>query len=182
MQDAGDDDLVRPHVEPGLGAHRGRVGARAGLGERVGGEPLAAREPRQPALLLLVRAGEPDGERAELLHGDDQAARGADLRDLLDRYEAEQRASAEPAVLLFEEDAEELVLAEELDDVPRELGGLVDLGCAGRDPFPCQRPHEVADLALLVRQREGDARSDPVHDRRHAVRSPFRLTSQSNSS
>ena len=61
--------------------------------------------------------------------------------------------------------AEEVVLAEDLDDVPRELGGLVDLGRARRDPLARERAHELADLALLVGQRvEGahgrDSRSD----------------------
>ena len=60
---------------------------------------------------------------------------------------------------------EELVLAEELDDVPRELRRLVDLGRARRDPLARERPHELADLALLVGQRvEGahgfDSRAD----------------------
>ena len=120
-------------VEPRLGAHRRRVGARARLGQRVRGEPLSAREPRQEALLLLVRARELDAERAELLDGDDQAGRRADLRELLDRDEHHQRASARAAVLLLEGQAEELVLAEELDHVPRELGLLVDLGRARGD-------------------------------------------------
>ena len=39
-----------------LGAHRRRVRARAGLGQRVGAEPLPRGELRQEALLLLVRA------------------------------------------------------------------------------------------------------------------------------
>ena len=79
-------------------AHRGRVGARAGLRQRVRAEPLAAREPREPALLLLLGAGELQAEGAEFLDGEDQAARRADLRDLLDRDEDEERAGTEPAV------------------------------------------------------------------------------------
>ena len=58
----------------------------------------------------------------------------------------------EPPALLVEEQAEELVLAEELDDVPRELVRLVDLGRARRDPLARERAHELADLALLVAQ------------------------------
>ena len=133
--------------------HRRAVGARARLGQRVGGEPFAARELRQEALLLLVGAGELDPERAELLHGDDQPARRADLRELLDDHEGHQRALADAAVLLVVQDAEEVVLAEDLDDVPRELAGLVDLGRARRDALARERPDELADLALLVVQR-----------------------------
>ena len=71
VRDAGVGDEALAAVEhvlvalaPRLGAHRGRVGARARLGQRVGGQPLAARQARQPALLLLVAAGELDPERA----------------------------------------------------------------------------------------------------------------------
>ena len=67
--------------------------------------------------------------------------------------EGHQRALADAAVLLVEHDAEEVVLAEDLDDVPRELAGLVDLGRAGRDALARERPHELANLALLVVQR-----------------------------
>ena len=128
------DEPLRPvedvlvAVPPGGRAHRRRVGAGAGLGQRVRAQQLAGREPRQPALLLLPRARELEPERAELLHGEDQPARRADLRHLLDRDEREQRAGAGAAPLLVEEQAEDALLAEELDDVPRELVRLVDLG------------------------------------------------------
>ena len=63
-------------------------------------------------------------------------------------------------MLLVEEEPEDAVLAEELDDVPRELVRLVDLGRARRDPLARERPHELADLELLVGQRlPGHARS-----------------------
>src|SRR5262249_21926013 len=136
-----------------LRAHRRRVGARAGLGQRVRGQPLAGGEPRQEALLLLVRAGELDAERAELLHGDDQPARRAHLRDLLDRNERHQRARAKAAVLLVEENPEDLVLPVERDDVPGKLGRLVDLRRPRRDALARELPDQLADLALLVGQR-----------------------------
>src|SRR5436190_323579 len=83
---------------------------------------------------------------AEMLHGDDEAARRADLRELLDRHEGHQRARADAAVLVVEHDPEEVVLAKQLDDVPRELGGLVDLRRARRDPVARDRPDQLADL------------------------------------
>src|SRR3712207_8075164 len=46
---------------------------------------FAGRQVRQPALLLLIRSGEEDGQRTELLDGEDQAARRAHPADLLDR-------------------------------------------------------------------------------------------------
>ena len=122
-------------VAPRGRAHRRRVGARARLGQRVRGEPLARGEARQEARLLLLGARELEPERAELLHREDEPARRADLRDLLDRDEREERAGAGAAVLLVEEEPEEAVLAEELDDVPGELVRLVDLRRPRRDPL-----------------------------------------------
>src|SRR5205085_1050404 len=72
-------------------AHRRTVRAGSGLGERIRTQPFPARELRQVALLLLVAAGELEPEGTELLHSEDQPARRADLRDLLDRDEREQR-------------------------------------------------------------------------------------------
>ena len=133
--------------------HRCGVGARPGLGERVRGQHLAGGEAREEPRPLLLRPGELEPERAELLHGEDQPARRADLRDLLDRDEREERPGSRAAVLLVEEEPEDAVLAEELDDVPRELVRLVDLGGARRDALARDRPHELADLELLVGQR-----------------------------
>ena len=155
---------LRTYASPsraGLRADRAAVGAGRGLGERVRREVLAAREAREEAALLLVGARELDPERAELLDGEDQAARRAGLRGLLDRDERRERAGADAAVLLGEHQPEEAVLAEELDHVPRELGGVVDLGGAWRDPLAGERADEVADLALL--------RGQPVA--RHAAKS-----------
>src|SRR5439155_7192495 len=109
-------------------------------------------ELREITLLLLVAARELEPERAELLHREDQRRGGADLPDLLDRDQREERAGAEPAVLLVEEEAEDVVLAEQLDDVPGELVGGVDLGSARRDPLARELPDEVAQLPLLVAQ------------------------------
>src|SRR5205823_5619559 len=101
----------------------------------------------------LVRTVELDRERAELLDREDERARRAHLRDLLDRDERQQGARADAAMLLVEHDPEEPVRAVELDDVPRELGRAVDLRRPRRDPVTCERPHELANLALLRAQR-----------------------------
>src|SRR6266536_2326494 len=120
---------------------------------RIAAEPLAGRELRQVALLLLLAPRQLQPQRPQLLRGDDQSARGAHLGDLLDRHEREQRGRAQASVLLVVEDPEDLVLPEELDDVPGELRRLVDLGRAGRDPLPRQLADQVTDLALLVAER-----------------------------
>src|SRR6266566_9745684 len=103
-------------------------------------------------LLLRVAAGELEAERAELLHREDERRGRADLRHLFDRDQREKGAGAEPAVLLGEEEAEDVVLAEQLDDVPRELVGGVDLGSPRRDSLASELPDEVAQLPLLVAQ------------------------------
>ena len=102
---------------------------------------------------LLLRAGELEAERAELLDGEDEAARRTDLRDLLDRDEREERPGSRAAHVLVEEEPEDPLLAEELDDVPRELVRLVDLRRAWRDAVASDRPHKVAELELLGGQR-----------------------------
>ena len=111
--------------------HRGRVGARAGFRQRVGTQPLAGGEAGQVPRLLLVVSGELEPERAELLDGEDERARRAHLRHLLDRDEREERPRTEPSVLLLEEGPEDVVLAKELDHVPRKLVAFVDLGARG---------------------------------------------------
>ena len=139
-------------VTDGGRPHRGGVRAGFRLGQRVRGQPLTAREPRQVGLLLRLRAGELEPERAQLLHGEQETARRADLRDLLDRDEGEQRAGARASPLLVEEQPEELVLAKDLDHVPRKLVRLVDRGRTRSDALARERAHELADLALLLGQ------------------------------
>ena len=138
--------------KPRRRAHSRRVRSGARLGERVGTEPLAGRQTWQVPLLLLLIAGELEAERPELLHGEDQSARGADLRDLLDRDERQKRPGPEASVLFLVEEPEEVVLPEELDDVPGKLVALVDLRRPRRNPFTRELTNEVADLALLLRK------------------------------
>src|SRR4026209_2665352 len=97
-------------------------------------------------------AAESEPERPELLHREDQPARRADFRDLLDRDQGEQCPGARAARLLVEEEPEDALVTEQLDDVPRKLVRRVDLRRAGRDPLARERPDEVAQLPLLVGQ------------------------------
>ena len=55
--------------------------------------------------------------------------------------------------MLVEEEPEEAVLAVELDDVPRELVRLVDLGRPRRDALARELTDQLAELSLLVGQR-----------------------------
>src|SRR5437764_984786 len=63
-----------------------------------------------------------------------------------------RRVTDEPAGALVEEQAEDVVLAVELDDVPRKLVRLVDLRRARRDARARERAHEVAQFPLFVSQ------------------------------
>src|SRR5439155_9759143 len=137
---------------PGRRPHGRRVGARAGLGERIGAEPFTRRQAREVALLLRLVPGELQTERAELLDGENQTARRADLRDLFDRHQGQESPGPETAVLLAEEEPEEVVLTEELDDVRGKLMALVDLRRSRRDPLARELTNEIADLALLLAQ------------------------------
>ena len=123
-------------VAPRLGAHCRRVRARARLGERARASHSPESQPGQVELLLLLGAAELEPERAQRLHREDQPARRADLGHLLDRDQRQQHAGARAPVVLVEEETEELVLAEKLDEVPRELVRLVDLRRPRRDPLP----------------------------------------------
>ena len=78
-----------------------------------------------------------------------QAARR--LRDLLDGHLQHQRAGAGAAVLLVERQREDVVLAEQLADVPRVLGLRVDLRGARRDPLLGDLAHGRPEVAQLLR-------------------------------
>ena len=146
-------DHVLVALAAGSRPHRGTVRPRPGLRQRIRGKPLPTSESRQEPPLLLVAAGELDPERAELLHRDDQPARRAHLRQLLDHHQRHQRARTDPAVLLVEQRPEQVVLPEQLDHVPRKRRAPVDLRSPRSDPLPRQCAHELADLTLLVGQR-----------------------------
>ena len=137
------------------GRHARRVRARAGLRQRERRRPLAACAARQEALLLLVAAEEPDRQRAELLDHQDQRARRAGLGDLLDRDVQHQRPGSGAAVFSLERQRQEVVLGEQLPQVPGIGGLLVDLGGARGDTLDDDLANRVAELDDLGRQRVG---------------------------
>ena len=119
------------------------------------GEISPVAQARQEALLLLVGAEQRDRQRPQLLDHQDQRARGAGHRDLLDRDLEHQRPGAGAAVLGGERKAEDVLLAEQLADVPGVLAGGVDLGGSrGGSSRLAEVPHLLRQLVRLRRARE----------------------------
>ena len=134
-----------------LGQHPSGVRAGVGLRQRERRRPLAAGATRQEPLLELVGSEQPDREGPELLDHQDQRGRGAGLGDLLDGHVEHQRTRAGSAVLGLERQAEDVLLGEQLAQVVRVLGLLVDLGGARRDPLARDLADRVAEVEVLLR-------------------------------
>ena len=144
-----------------VGAHRRRVGAGARLGERVRGEPLAARELRQEALLLLVVAGELDPERAELLHGEDQAVVAQTLET---SSIATSAISAPVPVPPYSSSnvSPKRSCSRKSSTMSQGNSAVLSISAArGAIALAREVAHEVADLALLVGQRVDRHRPKP---------------------
>ena len=123
--------------------HAGDVGAVVGLGHHDADHHLAARDARQPRLLLLLGAARDERAREDLGPGDERAAdaeRAA--RQLLGRDDHAHvvglAAGREPAVLLGHREAEPAELGEPGDDLLGHVGvGAVHV--LGRRAGSCRR-------------------------------------------
>ena len=98
-------------------------------------ERLAGGQVGQPALLLLVRAGHGASGSAASSWTARISPASRSAAQLLDREQVGHEVAPEPAVLGRKGQSQDVVLGQQLDDVPRELGRLVDLGGARRDPL-----------------------------------------------
>ena len=116
-----DDVLVAVAHRAGPDARR--VRARVGLRQPEGDQPVPGREAREPAVLLLGRAGDLDRDGAQGLDGEDEPRGGAGTADLLDRQAQGQEIRPEAAVLLRERDREDVLGGEEPAHVLGPLGG-----------------------------------------------------------
>src|SRR5207248_4394498 len=76
---------------------------------------------------------------------------------LLDRPQVRQKARPRAAQLGREGECEHVVLAQQLDAIPRELGRLVHLGGARRDRPAGEPAHRLEQHLLLLGLRERDA-------------------------
>ena len=100
---------------------------------------------------LLARAEQLDRQGAELLDHQDQGGRGAGLGDLLDPDLQHQRAGAGAAVLLVEGEAEDVLLAEDLADVPGIFGVAVDVAGPRGDLLGRDLADRFAEIDHLLR-------------------------------
>ena len=148
----GPADHVVVAVADGAGAGGGDIGAGLGLGQGERDQGLPARQLREPAGLLLRRAGEQQRQRAELLDGQDQPGRGAGAAELLDGEADRQQLAAEAAVFLGKRQGQDVLGGEELAQVLGELAGPVDLRGAGRDPLVGELADGIAQELLLLGQ------------------------------
>ena len=114
--------------ELGAGADVAGVGAGLGLGQAEGGEALAAAQPRQPFVLLLVAAPEVDRHRPQRgVGGHRDADRGVDPRQLFHRQHVGERVGPAAAVLLRERNPHQPQPPELLDDLVGKGLGPVQL-------------------------------------------------------
>ena len=147
---AGEDVVVA--IADGLGPDRPDVRARLGLGQRERDEVFPGREPRQPARVLLERAGEDDRQRRELVDREDQAGRRARPAELLDREADRQQIRVEAAELRRERQRQDVLRGEQLAQVLRELAGPVDLRGPRRDALIGEGADGVSEERLLLGQ------------------------------
>ena len=133
--------------------HRAGVGAGLRLGQREAGELLAAREAREPVVLLLlgavVREQLTGTERVGDHHRD--AERTAARAELADHRRHRSRGELEAAVLLRDDHSEEAVVAQELPHLLGEVALLEYLPVVGHRARLLDRT--VEELLLPRRQR-----------------------------
>ena len=113
-------------VQHGHGLDAAGVGARAGLGQAEGAQPLAGAQLGQILLLLSLGAEVIDGVGAQAgMSGEDDAGGAADLAHLLNSHDIAEVGSALAAVLLGEINAHHAQLGHLLDGLGGETLFLV---------------------------------------------------------
>ena len=88
--------------------------------------------------------------------------------DFLDSDDQRERAAADAAIFRGEGNRQDVVLREELLDVPGELSGLIDFGRSGLDPLQAQIVDQLADFLLLLAEEQvhrAGARSRAITNR-----------------
>jgi hypothetical protein len=121
-------ELVRLRVVDGRGLQRRGVRPRLGLGERERRDPFPRREPREPALLLLLGAVEEQALHPDrLVPADQDRQRRVGPADLLGDAAVRGGREAVAAVGLGDRHAEGAQLAQTPDDVETDRVVALDL-------------------------------------------------------
>ena len=141
------------------GAHAvGRdVAAGSCLGQCERDQPFTGSQAWEVSVLLLLGAGKEDGQRAELLDDRDQAGRRVGACDLLDQDALRDRVERGAAVLLREARPEQVLLRQQVLEVPRELRGLVDRCGTRGDSLVGELAHHGTQLIVLGGRQVGHA-------------------------
>ena len=144
---------ARDAVVHGARAHRPRVGARAGLGQRERGQLLPARQHGDVLGDLRLAAVVEDRQRARAgVDGDRHADACVGSRKLLQHEHVGQEVRARTAVLLGHADTHQPELAELGEQLAREMVLAVPRRRLRRDPLVREPPRELADLLLVLGQ------------------------------
>jgi hypothetical protein len=154
--DAVGDEGLRPVDDPVVAVTPGarldplQVGAGAGLGHGDRRDELAAAEPRQPPLLLLVGAQLEQVRRRDVVVQGEPHAASADPDDLLahDGVVAEVLDPTAPVLLGYVRAQQPLPTRLE-PQVPRDDPGLLPLLVVGRDVLVAEGAHAVAEGVVL---------------------------------
>ena len=132
-------------------AHRRGIGAGVGLGQPEAAEGLAGAQPRQPLLLLLLRAPALDRAADEGgLDRDHRAGRRVAPTHLLDDQSVADVVEPAAAVLLGHRRAQVAHVAESLRELAIEASGSVVVAGAGDDLVVDEIARRLLDQALLV--------------------------------
>ena len=141
-------------VAEGGGADGRGVRARLRLGEREGRELLARGNVGQPALLLLVAAGEDDGNCAQRRPRETPARcprRPCESSSVTITMFMMGVPSVRPSYFVVNEDAEEIGVRQDLHDRPGELGVAVVFGGDGADFLLGDLARQVANGTFGIR-------------------------------
>ena len=159
---------MRIAVGDGRRRHGRRIRACLGLGEREGGDPLSLGDRRQPALLLLFRAEQRHGPRAEPLHGEGEIGeprgRGQRLAREAKRAHVERRRL--PAMRRDHRVAQKARLAERANEAPARGVDVVmiDEPCRdvrARKPRSPRRSADGAPRRRAEQERLASAHQSP---------------------
>ncbi len=174
--DIGDSTVGDPHLRAveypiaavplGVCPHRSWVRAGVGLGETEAADHLTGGHPREPLLLLLLRAEPPDGEHRQRTLNRDEAAGPCVARLEFDAGQSVGGGAGPGAAVALEVHPEQPEGAHLLGQIAGKSPLLVPGSDVGQDPVGHEPSHRVAQQALLVVEQPVDSEEVPRVGRR----------------